>query len=168
MRWWCTRIRPTRACRSTSSPDWPRIRGARSGSATSQQGLTEDQALKSHLVEAIRYAASLLAIPAELDTSRVWILPRKLERTPTHKIKYVLGALQAPTRRGSYENGDPGPAADARSALSAANGCGLADSVPPRGGCAGGPARRPPHGDRQLCRRLVSRKRSKSHRVREQ
>ena len=31
-----------------------------------------------------------LTIPAELDTSRIWILPRKLERTPTHKIKYVL------------------------------------------------------------------------------
>ncbi len=71
-------------------PDWPRIRKDAQWQRDVAAGLTEDQALRSHLVEAIRYAASLLAIPAELDTSHVWILPRKLERTPTHKIKYVL------------------------------------------------------------------------------
>jgi hypothetical protein len=71
-------------------PDWPRIRQDIRWRREVAAGLTEDQALKPHLVEAIRYAASLLAIPAELDTSRIWILPRKLERTPTHKIKYML------------------------------------------------------------------------------
>lgn len=71
-------------------PDWPRIRQDVRWRRDVAAGLTEDQALRPHLVEAIRYAASLLAIPAELDTSRIWILPRKLERTPTHKIKYIL------------------------------------------------------------------------------
>ena len=71
-------------------PDWPRIRQDVQWRRDVAAGLTEDQALKPHLVEAIRYAASLLAIPAELDTGRIWILPRKLERTPTHKIKYIL------------------------------------------------------------------------------
>jgi long-chain acyl-CoA synthetase len=71
-------------------PDWPRIRKDPRWLRDIAAGLTEDQALRPHLVEAIRYAASLLAIPAELDTSRIWILPRKLERTPTHKIKYIL------------------------------------------------------------------------------
>jgi acyl-CoA synthetase (AMP-forming)/AMP-acid ligase II len=71
-------------------PDWPRIRKDVRWRRDIAAGLTEDQALKPHLVEAIRYAASLLAIPAELDTRRIWILPRKLERTPTHKIKYSL------------------------------------------------------------------------------
>ena len=71
-------------------PDWPRIRLDVQWRRDVAAGLTEDQALKPHLVEAIRYAAWLLAIPAEFDTSRIWILPRKLERTPTHKIKYML------------------------------------------------------------------------------
>ena len=71
-------------------PDWPRIRQDVRWRRDVAAGLTEDEALRPHLVEAIRYAASLLAIPAELDTSRIWILPRKLERTPTHKIKYML------------------------------------------------------------------------------
>ena len=71
-------------------PDWPRIRKDVRWQRDLAAGLTEDHALRPHLVEAIRYAASLLAIPAELDTSRIWILPRKLERTPTHKIKYML------------------------------------------------------------------------------
>lgn len=71
-------------------PDWPRIRQDAQWRRDVAAGLTEDQALRPLLVEAIRYAASLLAIPAELDTSRIWILPRKLERTPTHKIKYIL------------------------------------------------------------------------------
>jgi long-chain acyl-CoA synthetase len=71
-------------------PDWPRIRQDVRWRRDVAAGFTEDQALRSHLVEAVRYAASLVTIPAELDTSRIWILPRKLERTPTHKIKYIL------------------------------------------------------------------------------
>ena len=71
-------------------PDWPRIREDLRWRRDVAAGFTEDQALRSHLVEAVRYAASLVTMPAELDTSRIWILPRKLERTPTHKIKYIL------------------------------------------------------------------------------
>jgi hypothetical protein len=70
-------------------PDWPRIRKDARWRRDIAAGLSEDQALKPQLVEAIRYASSLLAIPAQLDTDCIRILPRKLERTPTHKIKFV-------------------------------------------------------------------------------
>ncbi len=71
-------------------PDWTRLRKDATWRHELAMGVPEDQALKERLVAAIRDAASLLAMPAELDTRTIWILPRKLERTPTHKIKYVL------------------------------------------------------------------------------
>ena len=70
-------------------PDWPRLRQDGQWKHDLAMGISEDAALKKRMVEAIRYAASLLSIPAELDTEHIWILPRKLERTPTHKIKYL-------------------------------------------------------------------------------
>ena len=81
-------------------PDWPRIRQDVRWRRDVAAGLTEDQALRPHLGEAIRYAASLVAMPAELDTNRIWILPRKLERTPTHKIKYILERSRLQEARG--------------------------------------------------------------------
>jgi long-chain acyl-CoA synthetase len=71
-------------------PDWKRLRQDAQWQRDLATGIEADRALKQRLVAAIRYAASLLSIPAELDTAHIWILPRKLERTPTHKIKYVL------------------------------------------------------------------------------
>jgi long-chain acyl-CoA synthetase len=71
-------------------PDWPRLRQDAQWKHDLAMGIPEDAALKTRLVEAIRYATSLLSIPAELDTDHIWVLPRKLERTPTHKIKYVF------------------------------------------------------------------------------
>src|ERR1035437_568515 len=47
-------------------PDWPRIRQDVRWRRDVAAGLTEDQALRPHLGEAIRYAASLVAMPAEL------------------------------------------------------------------------------------------------------
>jgi long-subunit acyl-CoA synthetase (AMP-forming) len=71
-------------------PDWPRLRQDGQWKRDRAMGISEDEALKKRLVEAIRYAASLLFTPAELNTEQIWILSRKLERTPTHKIKYVF------------------------------------------------------------------------------
>ena len=49
-----------------------------------------DVALKTRMVEAITYARSISSMSADMMTQHVYILPRKLERTPTHKIKYVF------------------------------------------------------------------------------
>ena len=70
-------------------PDWKRLRQDAQWKHDIAVGISEDQALKTRMTEAIRYASSLLSSNAELDTENIWILPRKLERTPTHKIKYV-------------------------------------------------------------------------------
>ena len=138
-------------------PDWPRIRDDVRWRRDIAAGLSEDQALKPHLVEAIRYAASLLTIPAELDTDRVWILPRKLERTPTHKeSEYIRWNGPGFTRR---EPSDPSirdrllwPSLR-HPRLMVATWLMPVSLRRERARC---PARRSPAGDRQLCRRLVS------------
>lgn len=71
-------------------PDWKRIRKDPTWKTELSTGLTEGQALKRRMVEAIRYAESIAGITAEMDKETVWILPRKLERTPTHKIKFLF------------------------------------------------------------------------------
>ncbi|MDH5524651.1 MAG: AMP-binding protein [Desulfobulbaceae bacterium] len=53
-------------------------------------GIKEDAALKARLLEAIRYAESIANISPELNKKNIYILPRKLERTPTHKIKFIF------------------------------------------------------------------------------
>ena len=40
-------------------------------------------------MEAVAYAQSLADITPRLSTRKIYILKRKLERTPTHKIKFV-------------------------------------------------------------------------------
>ena len=75
-------------------PDWKRLREDSAWKRDLAMGIPEDHALKTRLVEAVRYASSLLKIPAELDSEHIWILSRKLDRTPTHKIKYVSERLR--------------------------------------------------------------------------
>jgi hypothetical protein len=41
------------------------------------------------LLDAVAYAQSLADIPARLSADRIYVLDRKLERTPTHKIKFI-------------------------------------------------------------------------------
>jgi long-chain acyl-CoA synthetase len=53
-------------------------------------GVTASAALKSRCVEAIEFAESIAAITPELDKQHIYILRRKLERTPTHKIKFLF------------------------------------------------------------------------------
>ncbi|MEK6253142.1 MAG: hypothetical protein N2B05_00460 [Gemmatimonadales bacterium] len=51
--------------------------------------MREEEALRTRLLEAVAYAESLTDIPVRLSTDRIYVLKRKLERTPTHKIKFV-------------------------------------------------------------------------------
>jgi long-subunit acyl-CoA synthetase (AMP-forming) len=53
-------------------------------------GLDEAALLKNLMVEAIEYAESVARISAPLRKDVVYILPRLLERTPTHKIKFLF------------------------------------------------------------------------------
>lgn len=55
-----------------------------------QAGLDEGTVLKSLMVEAIEYAESVARISAPLRKDVVYLLPRALERTPTHKIKFLF------------------------------------------------------------------------------
>ena len=53
-------------------------------------GVSKGAALKRRLVESIKYAASVAKITPKLDKDEIYLLPRKLDRTPTHKIKFVF------------------------------------------------------------------------------
>jgi long-chain acyl-CoA synthetase len=53
-------------------------------------GVTASAALKRRCVEAIEFAESIARIAPPLNKTDIYILPRKLERTPTHKIKFIV------------------------------------------------------------------------------
>jgi long-chain acyl-CoA synthetase len=53
-------------------------------------GLDEATVLKTLMVEAIEYAESVARINAPLRKDVIYILPKALERTPTHKIKFIF------------------------------------------------------------------------------
>ena len=76
-------------------PDRKRIEKDRPYQERIRTGLTAEQALRPLLEEAIAYAQSLARITPRLSTRKIYLLERKLERTPTHKIKMIqeLGRL---------------------------------------------------------------------------
>ena len=135
-------------------PDWPRIRLDVQWRRDVAAGLTEDQALKPLLVEAIRYAASLLAIPAELDTSRIWSCRENWNGLPRTRSSTCWNAPVS-TRRELYDDRDPKLPADPQSPLSAADGCRLVDPVPACLRRVDWRSRGSSHCDRQLGWRLV-------------
>lgn len=53
-------------------------------------GVSKKMALKFRMIDAIRYAESIAGITPELNKETIYLLPRKLERTPTHKIKFIF------------------------------------------------------------------------------
>ena len=53
-------------------------------------GVTPDAALRQRVEEAIDYAHSIARISMPLSKKHIYVLPRKLERTPTHKIKFIF------------------------------------------------------------------------------
>ena len=67
--------------RIAKDPRWKKLINA---------GLDESTVLKDLMVEAIEYAESVARISAPLRKDVVYILPRALERTPTHKIKFIF------------------------------------------------------------------------------
>ncbi len=70
-------------------PDWPRIEKDAGFSQSLENGVRREEALRARLVEAVAYAQSLADITPRLSTEKIYILERKLERTPTHKIKFI-------------------------------------------------------------------------------
>ncbi|UCC72545.1 MAG: AMP-binding protein [Gemmatimonadota bacterium] len=70
-------------------PDWPRIKKDREYQAALATGVRPEEALRSRLLEAVAYAQSLADITPRLSTDKIYILERRLERTPTHKIKFI-------------------------------------------------------------------------------
>ena len=70
-------------------PDWARLEKDGRYQHALATGTTPQQALRTRLLDAIAYAESLAGITPRLGTERIYLLPRKLERTPTHKIKFV-------------------------------------------------------------------------------
>jgi hypothetical protein len=68
-------------------------------------GLDHEQALWPLLEQAVTHAQSLAQITPRLSTERIYLLGRKLERTPTHKIK--LGRELARLDMTHYVSRDP-------------------------------------------------------------
>lgn len=53
-------------------------------------GLEENSVLAERIEEAIDYCQSVCAISAPLSKKHIYLLPKKLARTPTHKIKFLF------------------------------------------------------------------------------
>lgn len=53
-------------------------------------GVSEDSALRQRIEDAIDYTVSVSRVTAPLSKNHIYILPKTLERTPTHKIKFIF------------------------------------------------------------------------------
>jgi len=71
-------------------PDYKRVKKDPRWKKEIETGVTEDIALRRRLEEAIDYAQSIANISARLDKQKIFLLPKALERTPTHKIKFIF------------------------------------------------------------------------------
>jgi len=71
-------------------PNYKRIKKDPTWQKEIDTGVLEEDALRSRMVEAVCYAESIAEITPELNKETIYILPRKLERTPTHKIKFIF------------------------------------------------------------------------------
>jgi long-chain acyl-CoA synthetase len=70
-------------------PDWPRMEKDAGFREAVANGVRREDALRSRLLEAVEYAQELSGITPRLRADRIYLLERKLERTPTHKIKFI-------------------------------------------------------------------------------
>jgi hypothetical protein len=59
-----------------------------------ETGVNWDIALRHRIEEAIDYTQSVAKVTAPLSKDHIYILPKKLERTPTHKIKFIFERQQ--------------------------------------------------------------------------
>ncbi|HEX9727016.1 MAG TPA: AMP-binding protein [Gemmatimonadales bacterium] len=71
-------------------PDRPRLEKDGGYREALAAGVPPEAALRSRLVEAVAYAESLAGVTPAWSTEKIYLLPRKLARTPTHKIKFGL------------------------------------------------------------------------------
>jgi long-chain acyl-CoA synthetase len=69
-------------------PDYHRLERDAGYRAEVAGGVPPTQALRSRLLEAIAWAASIAGLTAPLGTERIYLLSRPLLRTPTHKIRF--------------------------------------------------------------------------------
>ena len=53
-------------------------------------GVSQDSALRQRIEDAIDYTVSVSRVTAPLSKNHIYVLPKKLERTPTHKIKFIF------------------------------------------------------------------------------
>ena len=71
-------------------PDFPRVRKDADYVKRVNAGLAEGDALRTLLEGAVEYARSLANSGMRISSERIYLLDRKLGRTPTHKIKYLF------------------------------------------------------------------------------
>ena len=70
-------------------PDRARINKDKQYQAALATGVAPETVLGTRLREAVAYAQSLADITPRMTTEKIYLLRRKLERTPTHKIKFM-------------------------------------------------------------------------------
>ena len=71
-------------------PDYKRIKKDPTWQKEIDTGVSEQQVLRSFLEQAIEYAQSIANITPRLSQEKIYLLPKALERTPTHKIKFIF------------------------------------------------------------------------------
>ena len=71
-------------------PDYKRLNKDKEYQEDLKAGLLPKEALRKRIEEAIDYAQSIVNITPELSKKTIYLLPKSLERTPTHKIKFLF------------------------------------------------------------------------------
>jgi len=71
-------------------PDKTRIKKDKKRNDQLKMGLSENQIFRERVEEAIDYAQSISTSPAPFSKKKIYVLKRKLMRTPTHKIKFLF------------------------------------------------------------------------------
>jgi long-chain acyl-CoA synthetase len=71
-------------------PDVKRLEKDPEWQKQTDTGVSFDEALRHQVEKAIDYTQSVANTTARLSTEHIYLLPQKLARTPTHKIKFIV------------------------------------------------------------------------------
>jgi long-subunit acyl-CoA synthetase (AMP-forming) len=71
-------------------PDYKKLEKDPGWISDLETGIEKDSALKTRMLDAIVHAQTISSMSAVMNTDRIYILPGPLERTPTHKIKFIF------------------------------------------------------------------------------
>jgi long-subunit acyl-CoA synthetase (AMP-forming) len=71
-------------------PDYKKLEKDPGWVSDLETGIEKDAALRKRMLVAIEHAQAVSAMKAVMNTDRIYILPGPLERTPTHKIKFIF------------------------------------------------------------------------------